>query len=73
MKSKLLKQKVYFSFFRIVTAVVVGFLLFMIGTFLYNGIGVIDWTFLTDIPRKGMTEGGIFPAIVLHRFFGTIL
>jgi len=64
MKSKLLKQKVYFSCFRIVTAVVVGFLLFMIGTFLYNGIGVIDWTFLTDIPRKGMTEGGIFPAIV---------
>jgi phosphate transport system permease protein len=64
MKSKLLKQKVYFSCFRIVTAAVVGFLLFMIGTFLYNGIGVIDWTFLTDIPRKGMTEGGIFPAIV---------
>ena len=64
MKSKLLKQKLYFSCFRIVTAVVVGFLLFMIGTFLYNGIGVIDWTFLTDIPRKGMTEGGIFPAIV---------
>ena len=64
MKSKLLKQKVYFSCFRIVTAVVVGFLLFMIGTFLYKGIGVIDWTFLTDIPRKGMTEGGIFPAIV---------
>src|SRR5512139_3278722 len=64
MKSKLLKQKVYFSCFRIVTAVVVGFLLFMIGTFIYNGIGVIDWAFLTDIPRKGMTEGGIFPAIV---------
>ena len=64
MKRKLLKQKLYFSCFRIVTAVVVGFLLFMIGTFLYNGIGVIDWTFLTDIPRKGMTEGGIFPAIV---------
>ena len=64
MKSKLLKQKVYFICFRIITAVVVGFLLFMIGTFIYNGIGVIDWTFLTDIPRKGMTEGGIFPAIV---------
>jgi phosphate transport system permease protein len=61
---KLLKQKMYFNFFRLVTAVVVAFLIYMIGTFVYNGIGVIDWTFLTDIPRKGMTEGGIFPAIV---------
>jgi phosphate transport system permease protein len=36
----------------------------MIGIFVSNGMGVIDWTFLTDIPRMGMTEGGIFPAIV---------
>src|SRR5262249_11511148 len=31
-----------------------------------GGIGVISWTFLSEAPRKGMTEGGIFPAI-----FGT--
>jgi phosphate transport system permease protein len=64
MKIKLLRQKIYFGFFRITTAIVVAFLLFMIGTFIYNGLGVINWTFLTDIPRGGMTEGGIFPAIV---------
>jgi phosphate transport system permease protein len=36
--------------------------------FLYDiirkGGGVISWEFLTQPPRRGMTEGGIFPAIV---------
>jgi len=64
MNLKLAKQHVYFMIFRIVTISVVLFLFFMIWTFISNGVEVIDWTFLTDIPRKGMTEGGIFPAIV---------
>jgi phosphate transport system permease protein len=64
LKTKLLKQKLYFNLFRIITFIIVAFLIFMIGTFVSNGIGVIDWTFLTDIPRAGMTEGGIFPAVV---------
>ncbi len=29
-----------------------------------KGIGVISWQFLTQAPREGMTEGGIFPAIL---------
>ena len=40
--------------------------------FLYDigrkGGGAISWAFLTQAPRKGMTQGGIFPAI-----FGTFL
>lgn len=36
--------------------------------FLYDigkkGGGAISWEFLTQAPRKGMTQGGIFPAIV---------
>ncbi|MGZ5488681.1 MAG: phosphate ABC transporter permease PstA, partial [Candidatus Aminicenantales bacterium] len=40
--------------------------------FLYDigkkGGGVISWEFLSQAPRRGMTEGGIFPAI-----FGTFL
>jgi len=40
--------------------------------FLYDigrkGGGAISWEFLTQAPRKGMTQGGIFPAI-----FGTFL
>ena len=33
-----------------------------------KGGGAISWTFLTKMPRRGMTEGGIFPAI-----YGTFL
>jgi phosphate transport system permease protein len=29
-----------------------------------KGLGVISWQFLTQAPREGMTEGGIFPAIL---------
>ena len=40
----------------------------VLALFLYDivkkGGGVISWEFLTAAPRKGMTEGGIFPAIV---------
>jgi phosphate transport system permease protein len=68
MKAKLLKQKIYFQIFRAVTFVIVIFLFIMIFTFISNGIGAINWTFLTDKPRQGMTQGGIFPAIV-----GTII
>jgi phosphate transport system permease protein len=31
---------------------------------IYNGISVINWTFLTSMPEEGMTKGGILPAIV---------
>ncbi len=33
-----------------------------------GGAGIISWEFLTHAPEKGMTEGGIFPAI-----FGTVV
>ncbi len=37
---------------------------FLIFYLLENGIRVLSWEFLTAFPKKGMTEGGIFPAIV---------
>ena len=42
--------------------------LFFLGSIIYfitvRGIGIISWQFLTDFPRKAMTEGGVAPAIV---------
>ncbi len=42
--------------------------LFILGFIIYDivakGIGVINWEFITAAPRVGMTEGGIFPAII---------
>ena len=36
----------------------------ILGFIFYNGIKAISWDFLTEFPRNGMTEGGIFPAIL---------
>jgi len=74
MNPKLLKERVYFQILRMTTASVIILIFIMLWTFISNGIGVISWTFLTDIPRRGMTEGGIFPAIVgtIYITLGTI-
>lgn len=45
----------------VLVLLVLGFIIYDIFT---KGIGVINWEFLTSAPRAGMTEGGIFPAIV---------
>jgi phosphate transport system permease protein len=42
--------------------------IFVLGIIMYDiiskGIGVINWQFITAAPRAGMTEGGIWPAII---------
>jgi phosphate transport system permease protein len=52
------------------------FVLAVLLLFLYDigrkGGGVISWEFLTAAPRHGMTEGGIFPAI-MGTFFVTMV
>ena len=58
------KEKVYFLLFRGCGATVVLALLIMLAYIVSGGIGAISISFLTDAPRNGMLEGGIFPAIV---------
>lgn len=40
-----------------------------------NGIGAISWEFLTSMPRMGMRQGGILPAIIgtLYLVLGTVI
>jgi phosphate transport system permease protein len=53
--------------------------LFFLGIIIYfvcvKGISVISWDFLTEVPRRGMTAGGIAPAVVgtLYLTIGAIL
>lgn len=47
---------------------VIALALFVLGYIVYHGIGAIDPTFLTGVPKSQGREGGIFPAIV-----GTLL
>ncbi len=62
--NKKISQKVAFIVFRILGFMVVGILFWILGFIIINGLGVINWSFITTGPTEGMTSGGIFPAII---------
>ena len=72
MESSNLKQKIGFNILRLSMLVI----LLILGVILYDiiskGIGVINWEFITTAPKNGMTEGGIWPAIV-GTFYVTVI
>ncbi|SDY32184.1 phosphate ABC transporter membrane protein 2, PhoT family [Tindallia californiensis] len=75
MVSKQMKEKVAFGILTILTASVIIPTVLTIGFIFVKGIGTVNWEFLTAMPRQGMTEGGIFPAILgtIYLVLGTIL
>jgi phosphate transport system permease protein len=70
------KRKIYqglgFAVLRLCMAFVVLCLVVIFIDIISKGAGVISWGFLSENPRNGMTEGGIFPAIV-GTFYVTII
>jgi phosphate transport system permease protein len=64
MKRKAIIQALGFFMLRLCLYFVVGILLLFLYDLGKKGGRVINWEFLTQPPRRGMTEGGIFPAIV---------
>ena len=66
-KNKIL-QAVGFSFLTLCILIVLTILCVILFDITAKGIKSVSWSFLTEMPRKGMTEGGIMPAIA-----GTIL
>lgn len=75
MKKKTVVQ--YLGFFLLLCSILVT--LFFLGTIVYfigvRGITAISWEFLTQGPRRGMTAGGVAPAIVgtFYLTMGSIL
>jgi phosphate transport system permease protein len=61
-------QFIGFFMLRVCLYLVLAVLLLFLYDIGRKGAGAISWEFLTQAPRKGMTQGGIFPAI-----FGTFL
>jgi phosphate transport system permease protein len=66
--NRYLVQRVGFVLLGLAALAVVVPILLVIGAVLVQGVGAVDWGFLTQMPRDGMKAGGIFPAIV-----GTLL
>lgn len=62
--SKRWSQQAAFGIFTLLSYSVVAILIVILGFIIIKGAGVISWDFLTKAPAEGMTEGGIFPAIV---------
>ena len=57
-------EKIAFALLRLATLMVAGFVLVILAYIVYNGYSVISIEFLTEMPRRMMTQGGIYPAIV---------
>ncbi|MBU1599277.1 MAG: phosphate ABC transporter permease PstA [Proteobacteria bacterium] len=49
--------------------------LFFLGVIIYfifvNGVKILSWEFLTQVPKRAMTEGGVAPAIIGTLFLTT--
>jgi len=63
-----LAQRIGFILLGLASLVVVLPILFVVGDVVVQGIGALNWEFISQMPRDGMKAGGIFPAIV-----GTLL
>ena len=59
-----LAQLIGFFFLRLATYAVLFILIYFLYDIGSKGYKSISWEFLTEAPRKGMTQGGILPAIV---------
>jgi len=57
-------QKIAFAILTILAVVVVVPIVLVVVYIVVQGIGAMNWEFLTTFPRDGMKTGGIFPAIV---------
>lgn len=60
---------------RVMTYLIVFVIASIIIKILWNGLPVINWEFLTGMPKSGGSEGGILPAIVgtLSLALGTVI
>ncbi|HSV30524.1 MAG TPA: phosphate ABC transporter permease PstA [Atribacteraceae bacterium] len=63
-RRKYLIQKSWFILFGASMFLICLFLGAIIFLVAFRGAGEISWEFLSSMPRRGMTEGGIYPAII---------
>jgi phosphate transport system permease protein len=62
--SRQTSEKIAFAVLTLAAISVVVPILVLLGYIIVQGIGAISWEFLTAMPRSGMKEGGILPAVV---------
>lgn len=66
--SRKTSQAIVFVLLKLAAAIVVIPIIMVVVFIIVKGVGAVNWEFLTAMPRNGMQEGGIMPAVV-----GTVL
>lgn len=68
-------EKIAFAFLGLAALTVAGFVFVILYYIVSNGYSAISIEFLTEMPRRMMTEGGIYPAIVgtVYLIIGSML
>ncbi len=62
--NKKVKEKIIVSIVKFSAVIITAIIILLFSYIIINGYKIISWEFLTQPPQKGMTEGGIHPAIV---------
>jgi phosphate transport system permease protein len=75
MRSRYLKQNIWYSVLLFISFIVIAFVFGIIIYLIIKGGPTLSWEFITQKPRSGMREGGIMPAIIgtLYLVIGTIV
>ena len=70
-----LEEKIVFFFLFLSTLIIVTPVVLVIVIIVSRGASVLNWEFLTTMPRMGMRAGGIFPAVVgtFYLALGTLI
>lgn len=63
-RQKKLNQGIAFTIFGSITGMVVLILIGILTFIFVRGFPALSWEFLTAMPKNGMKEGGIYPAII---------
>ena len=71
MRLRKVRQFLGLGILRVAMAIVLLSLFVILRFIVVRGVKVVNWQFLTQMPRSGMTEGGILPAI-LGTFYLTV-
>lgn len=64
MRSRVVKQSIALTVVRLCVLISIVFLFIFLILIFVKGGKVLSFSFLTEVPRGGMTKGGIFPAII---------
>ncbi|QKJ62356.1 phosphate ABC transporter permease PstA [Flavobacterium sp. M31R6] len=59
-----IKGKIFIGITQLAVILIIAILFIILGIIIYQGRTKFSWEFISTFPTNGMTEGGIFPALI---------